>query len=227
MPCRPGRNTPLNHLAVFWHYSILGNYLRSNRLFRSFSLRNDPRQPAATTGRGHTCLPTPSGPPPSTSSPRSLKVLWQSCCNRSLYFGDDLDPVRLHIHPSVSEHMCHMDSAAGSLRRLERGSLLMRGAPGDRFNDAVPLDQLLKDAGRAQLKPNVWQEPKQKTKQNTELLMKVAVKEEPTTNKLIINSFHFLKKMKWMNCAILRWRIITVLVMAEVVGQTGGRGGGG
>lgn len=114
MPCRPGRNTPLNLLAVCWHYSIIGNYLRSNRLFRSFSLRHHPRQPAATTGCRHTCLPTPSGPPPSTSSPQSLKVLWQSCCNRSLYFSDDLDPVRLHIHPSVSEHMCHMDSAAGS-----------------------------------------------------------------------------------------------------------------
>lgn len=57
--------------------------------------------------------------------------------------------------------------------------------------------------------------------------MKVAVREETTTNKLIINSFHFIKKMKWMNCPILRWQIITVLVMAEVVGQTGGRGGGG
>lgn len=57
--------------------------------------------------------------------------------------------------------------------------------------------------------------------------MKVAVTEETTTNKLIINSFHFIKKMKWMNCPILRWQIITVLVMAEVVGQTGGRGGEG
>lgn len=54
----------------------------------------------------------------------------------------------------------------------------------------------------------------------TELLMKMS-------NKLIINSFHLIKKIKWINWAIVQWQIITVLVMAEVVGQTAGRGGGG
>lgn len=57
--------------------------------------------------------------------------------------------------------------------------------------------------------------------------MKVAVREETTINKLIITLFYFIKKMKLMYCPILRWQIITVLVMAEVAGQTGGRGGGG
>lgn len=54
----------------------------------------------------------------------------------------------------------------------------------------------------------------------SELLMKMS-------NKLIINSFHFIKKIKWINWTILQWQIITVLAMAEVVGRTAGRGGGG